>query len=149
MKVGILLGVVAAVDVAGRVRPDARRRQGIQDREEPQRRLELRPPAAGFNLVTGATTATTDVHVILNGMTELFVDAINPGNLSAAYYSGSIELKAGDTIDFLVGDGGNGYGNDSTGIMAAITYVPEPSTSTLALIGLGARGRAGRPAAKR
>ena len=98
--------------------------------------------ATMFNAVTRPTgeRATTDVHVILNATTELFVDALNPGNLSTDFHSGRLSLLAGDTIDFLVGDGGNGYINDSTGILAQITFVPEPTTSTLALIGLGALG---------
>jgi hypothetical protein len=39
-------------------------------------------------------------------------------------------LSSGDTIDFAVGDGGNGFSNDSTGLFATLS-VPEPAGLTI------------------
>ncbi|MET0401832.1 MAG: hypothetical protein ABW123_05485 [Cystobacter sp.] len=36
-------------------------------------------------------------------------------------FSLSYTLAFGDTVDFVVSDGGNGYGFDSTGLSAIIT----------------------------
>lgn len=92
---------------------------------------------------------STDVFVMHdNGL--LFsggVNAFGPG----PSFTSVLPVQAGDTIDFLVGVGQNGnYFNDSTGISATLSAVPEPSS--LALLGLGllalwpgSRGRGRRP----
>jgi hypothetical protein len=71
--------------------------------------------------------ASTDVHILHNGL------AVFSGQ-SEAPFSWQRSVQSGDTIDFVVGFGGNGFGSDSTGLTATITPVPEPGA--LALTGL-------------
>jgi hypothetical protein len=54
-------------------------------------------------------------------------------------YDDRIFLAAGDKLSFGVNNDGSYY-NDSTGLSAVITAVPEPTTWALMLIGLGAMG---------
>ncbi len=62
---------------------------------------------------------TTDVHVLVNG-TSLFdgIVSTSPVNVNLQ----SIVLETGDTIDFVVGDGGNGFLHDSTSLDATIAF---------------------------
>jgi len=65
---------------------------------------------------------TTDVHVLAPNGQSLFDAAVNGfGAASAANWDGSIQVSAGETINFVVGDGGNGYGCDSTVLDATVT----------------------------
>jgi hypothetical protein len=61
--------------------------------------------------------ATTDVHVAHNGYI-LFSGTINGFGSTQAWNSANtgIRLAAGDRIDVIVGNGGNGYTSDSTGV---------------------------------
>ena len=54
-------------------------------------------------------------------------------------FSGQVALSAGDTFDFRVNRAAN-YFNDSTGLSASITAVPEPATWAMMIIGFGAAG---------
>ena len=72
---------------------------------------------------------SVDVHILLDGI-SIFNSVVNPNPASFAT-SGS--LVAGDRIDFVVGNGGNGANEDNTALLA--TIVPEPAT--LGLVGLG------------
>jgi hypothetical protein len=59
-------------------------------------------------------------------------------------FSQTLTLAAGDRVDFAVGTGGNGFLNDSTGLSAVISAVPEPSSYALMLVGLVAVGAMAR-----
>jgi hypothetical protein len=61
--------------------------------------------------------ATTDVHVVHNGLV-LFSGKVNGLGSTQAWNSANsgIWLAAGDRIDAVVGNGGNGYESDSTGV---------------------------------
>jgi|ERR1039458_1229304 hypothetical protein len=72
---------------------------------------------------------SVDVHILHNG-SSLFNSVVSP---SPASYSGLQSVIAGDTIDFVVGNGGNGLNDDTTALSASI--VPEPGT--LGLVGMG------------
>jgi PEP-CTERM motif len=74
---------------------------------------------------------SADVHILLDGISIFNFTVI--GSPSPASYSGSGSLTAGDRIDFVVGDAGNGANEDNTALSA--TIVPEPAT--LALVGMG------------
>ncbi len=70
---------------------------------------------------------TTDVHVVKNGSTaagvELFDGDINApvqGNSDNERYHASLLLNSGDTIDFAVGRGSDGYEADTTILSATI-----------------------------
>src|SRR5207249_9776544 len=75
-------------------------------------------PAAGTYAITGSfsgvDSATTDV-AILHGSNQLFSGNIN-GQGSAAPFSFFESVQAGESIDFTVGFGGNGFFNDATGL---------------------------------
>ena len=82
-------------------------------------------------------SSTTDVHVLVDG-TETFSHFLS-GRGSAAQYSTTLTLRAGDTVDFALGWGANrNYGADTTGISATINplSVPEPATGGLLLAAL-------------
>lgn len=84
-----------------------------------------------------AAPTSTDVHVLLNGV-SIFDAAVN-GFGNSQPFSTSKLLQVGDTIDFTVGFGSNGtYGNDSTGLTAQLSVVPEPSQ--LMILGLFSTG---------
>lgn len=93
-------------------------------------------PSAGSCTIQGwfkgndfAHPTSTDV-AILHGATEIFSGAINSYDVPLNF-SLTVQVNAGDTIDFAVGYGSNGnYFGDSTGINAAISHdsvEPPPS----------------------
>lgn len=101
-------------------------------------------PTAGLYLISGAfrgndtVGTTTDVHVLHNNA-SLVNGSIN-GLGATENFSQTVFLAAGDRVDFAVGAGGNGFFNDSTGLSAIISAVPEPSSYALLLAGLGVIG---------
>jgi len=76
---------------------------------------------------------SADVHILHNG-SSLFNSTVI-GSPSPASYSAPQSILAGDTIDFVVGNGGNGLNDDTTVLSASI--VPEPGTLGLVGMGLG------------
>jgi hypothetical protein len=83
---------------------------------------------------------TTDVHILYDNVQLFSAEATGFGSPSIEGFSGSIDVRAGDTIDFAVGYGSNhNYLNDTTGLDAQVVFtasVPEPSTFLLAIVGL-------------
>ena len=73
---------------------------------------------------------SADVHILRNGV-SIFNSTVSPNPTS---YSGLQAVLAGDTIDFAVGNGGNGINNDTTALSA--TIVPEPTTLGLVAMSL-------------
>jgi hypothetical protein len=94
-------------------------------------------PASGtFNIAatfSGLSSKgdSADVHILHDG-TSIFDSAVNP---NPASYSGLQNMLAGDTIDFVVGNEGNGANEDTTALSA--TIVPEPGPLGLVGMGLG------------
>lgn len=76
-----------------------------------------------FNVVTVSPGATTDVLVMKNASEELFRDDITAWDFWANCCLEEIALADGDTIDFVLGDGGNGHGWDNTGLRARILKI--------------------------
>lgn len=69
---------------------------------------------------------TTDVHLLQNGA-SIFDGGINVnGGGNVAAVSASIALVAGDVLDFVVGDGGVSYYNDTTGLDATVLLSATP-----------------------
>jgi hypothetical protein len=65
--------------------------------------------------------ATTDVHV-LQGRRALFDAWINlKGHGNRTDYTGAVDLRRGETVDFVVGYGEGRFFNDTTGLDATIT----------------------------
>jgi hypothetical protein len=81
---------------------------------------------------TSPTPTTTDVHVLLNGV-SLFDGAVNGfGPPSDQSFATTLALHTGDRLDFAVGLGNGSFLGDTTGLDATITNaVPEPSTFTM------------------
>jgi hypothetical protein len=74
---------------------------------------------------------TTDVHVVRNGE-ELWSRAVHRFR-AGPYFESTLEVQAGDTLDFAVGDGGNGFISDSTGLDVVLVphpVAPPPAPST-------------------
>ena len=68
-----------------------------------------------------ATLTTTDGHVLHNGRL-LFSGGLNTrGGGNSAVFKQTVQATKGDRLDFVVGNGGNGYGGDSTGLELVIT----------------------------
>jgi len=74
--------------------------------------------AAFFVGIDGSPT-TTDAHVLHNGV-SLFDGVVNR-LYAGPYYETTLDVKAGDNIDFVVGTGGNGFFSDSSALDAVIT----------------------------
>jgi len=103
--------------------------------------LRFTPPESGAYQVQGAFSsvdkyygAKTDVHLLLNGTS--FFDSIVYGIDSVMSFNQTLQLNAGDTVDFAVGLGDYGWGWDTTGLRATITTVPEPTVFGLLTAGL-------------
>ena len=90
--------------------------------------------ASTFTGIDHDGPTTTDVHVLLNGV-SLFSDLVNEYGVPHIF-STTLAINAGDRLDFEVGYGTNqNYYYDSTGIAAQMVMVPEPATITLLLGG--------------
>jgi hypothetical protein len=82
---------------------------------------------------------TTDVHVLLNGVS--LYDGNITGFGQTRNFDATLSFTAGDQLDFAVGWGGNGhYIDDSTGFSATLSTapVPEPNALALSVAALGA-----------
>jgi PEP-CTERM motif len=97
--------------------------------------------ATSFNGIDFVGPSTTDVHVIID-WSSIFngnVDGYGPG--SGPSFTTTLTLHAGDTVDFAIGYGADGnYFNDSTGITATLSSVPEPASLMLLALGLSGMG---------
>lgn len=107
-------------------------------------------PAAGSYFVEAsffthdANATGVDVYVLKNGATQLFSAPVaHSGAETFTFWSGTVAMAAGGTLDFAVANAGN-YFYDSTGIGVQIAAVPEPQTYALLGIGLGLVGMAAR-----
>ena len=107
--------------------------------------IRFTAPAAGSYALSTSfvgidlTGTTTDVHVLVNGSSILSgpVDGFGAG--SGPSFSTTLTLSTGDTVNFAVGYGSNGYFFDGTGISAtlitSLATVPEPGSVVLLSLG--------------
>jgi hypothetical protein len=109
--------------------------------------LRYTVPVTGMYTVKGAFTgrccATTDIHLLFNDAPAISgtVTGYSGPPQNTLSFSLTRLLMANDIIDFAVGDGGNGYCCDSTGVRATIVSgsdIPEPGPVSLVLGGLAA-----------
>jgi hypothetical protein len=79
-----------------------------------------------------STSGTSSDAVILNRTTGTVVFGPAPviGTGTLVPFNQTVSLTQGDIIEFSVGDGGNGFNNDSTGLTATISMLP-PQTSVV------------------
>jgi hypothetical protein len=103
--------------------------------------LRFTPPESSEYQIQGAFSsvdkyfgAKTDVHLLLNGVS--FFDRVVYGIDSVTCFDQTLQLNAGDVLDFAVGIGDEGWGWDTTGLCATITPVPEPTALSLLAAGL-------------
>jgi len=78
-----------------------------------------------FGLDHNGSETTVDVHVSVNQTGPLFNGSVNLNNNATAHFSSftvqnGITLAAGNTVDFQVGCGGDGYAYDSAGLNAIV-----------------------------
>ncbi len=88
--------------------------------------------ASFFDVNGGSNTdpATVDVHVLHNN-SSIFSDNLDNSTTLSDFTIASIMLGINDTIDFVVGAGGNGYAWDHTQLEATISAVPIPAAAWL------------------
>ncbi len=98
-------------------------------------------PAAGTYNVSGlfqradTNSQSVSVRIVENGTTVLFgVDNFNGNGSQQSFALANLVLPMGTTLDFAEGAGGQ-PNNDSTGLSATITTVPEPGTLALGALG--------------
>lgn len=103
-------------------------------------------PAAGSYAVEAlfftqdSAASGVDVYVLKDGGTQLFSAPVTLAQ-GLAYWTGTVALAAGGTLDFAVGNAGN-FLHDATGLGVQIAAVPEPHTYALFGVGLGLVGMA-------
>jgi hypothetical protein len=82
----------------------------------------------------------TTVYILDNGVT-IFSAAVFQGTGGSPMFSSLLPVLNGDKIDFAVdfssGPGDTNFFNDSTGLNATISVVPEPGTVSLLIVALG------------
>lgn len=95
------------------------------------------PKTGAYDVVTvfeGLELSTqTDAHLLHNDLVLFDHTIIARGN--PASYSRRLQITAGDTLRFMIGDGGNGMGGDTTALSARIQLVPSPGALLVAFIG--------------
>lgn len=67
----------------------------------------------------GSAATTTDEHLFVNNV-EVWTDFINGSTQPEILTRQTIAVAVGDLVDFVGGDGGNGYGSDMTGFTLVI-----------------------------
>ena len=104
--------------------------------------IQFTAPSAGQYSISAIFTGqdsegptSTDVHVYV-GTTSVFDNLVNGfvPNSTASLVPSLFNLSQGETVDFIVGNGGNGFNNDATGLQADITAVPESTTMIAGLL---------------
>jgi hypothetical protein len=102
--------------------------------------LRFTAPSTGIYAVKAkffaGDSGETDAWVVKNGdfltpLSSLGITSTNP-----TFASSGLQLSLGDTLDFVVGNHGNFFG-DSTPLTVQISPVPELSSMSLMLAGLG------------
>lgn len=81
--------------------------------------------------------------VSIVGGSSNFVQPLSGAVFTPASFGFQTQLNAGQTLDFVVDSAGSHY-NDSTGLSATITSVPEPAAWALMIVGFGLVGSAAR-----
>lgn len=83
-------------------------------------------PAKGLYKVQATfrmnSTGKTDVHLVIKG-NEVINTLLSSPSDTVHYSSKAVEFDEGETINFAVGDGGDGYRYDTTGLAARVEAV--------------------------
>lgn len=99
-------------------------------------------PGRGMYKVQGTFKAldqtTTDPHVLVNGKETASIKPINNGN-HRQDFSFTQPFEKDDTIDFAVGNGGNGNASDCTGLAVTVTPVSGMAAPPVAPVTLAAK----------
>jgi len=76
----------------------------------------------------------TDAWVVLNGQFGTPLASLGSTGLGVAFHQ-VVQMQAGDTLDFAVGNAGSFFG-DNTPLVLTVSTVPEPGSAVLLLAGL-------------
>ncbi|MFO1484723.1 MAG: LamG-like jellyroll fold domain-containing protein [Verrucomicrobiaceae bacterium] len=82
---------------------------------------------------TDTSPTSTDVHIFHNATQLTGTDkrTVNSYRGDGVSHTQIITVAANDTVDFLVGPGGNGYNSDSTGLAASVVEVGPDSAPNI------------------
>lgn len=97
---------------------------------------DYRLDASYVGLETYGGGTTSDVLVFINGA-GVFAGSVTGFGQTASLANHVFTATVGTVVDFLVGNGGNGFTADTTGLTASVVAVPE-AASAGALLGAGA-----------
>lgn len=92
---------------------------------------------AGKFEILDVNASGTDVSIV--GGSSSFSQALSGPVFTPANFGFQTHLNAGQTLDFIVDPAGS-YFNDSTGLAAVISAVPEPASWALMIVGFGLVG---------
>ena len=98
--------------------------------------FQLNAVFEGREFQGGGPATNTDVHILLDGV-ALFNGEVS-GFGSDQSFASTLNLNAGDRVDFSVGIGSDGsFLGDTTALDATLAAVPEPEGLVLLVSGLG------------
>ena len=92
---------------------------------------------AGTFSRNGEPNGVVDFYVFVNAV-QVYSQTGVGNNVSFNFDLNSV-ISPGQSVDFVLGNGGNGYGGDESLISGSVSAIPEPSTYA-ALAGIGALG---------
>lgn len=80
-----------------------------------------------------------DIHLLLNGVSKY--DNAFTMDAGVAISTSDLTVAAGDVLDLIIGDGGNGNWYDLSGITShVVTFTAVPEPSSIGLLGCGGMG---------
>jgi hypothetical protein len=100
--------------------------------------FQLNAVFEGREFLGSGPATDTDVYILLNGVALFNGEVSGFGPPSDQSFATTLNLNAGDRVDFSVGIGSDGtFLGDTTALDATLAAVPEPEGFMLLISGLG------------